>query len=103
MKRPLILTSLAILMIALASCSMDEVKEVNQGKAIGFRPYISTRGLDISWLSDLNEFYVTAYKEGDTLYFKDVAFRPRPTIGPKARHSPSMLRPQVPNRWEMQH
>lgn len=74
MKRPLILTSLAILTIALASCSMDEVKEVNQGNAIGFRPYISTRGLDISWLSDLNEFYVTAYKEDGKLYFKDVAF-----------------------------
>ncbi len=53
---------------------MDEVQGVNQGKAIGFRTFVDTRGLDISWQSDLKDFYVTAYKEDGTLYFKDVLF-----------------------------
>ena len=76
MKKTILLTSIAAL-TALSSCTMDEIKEVNQGTPIGFRTSVATRGAEASKYT-LGGFYVTALEAGqDNAYFANVPFTRR--------------------------
>lgn len=76
MKKTILLTSIAAL-TALSSCTMDEIKEVNQGTPIGFRTSVATRGTEASKYT-LGAFYVTALEAGqDNAYFENVPFTRR--------------------------
>ena len=76
MKKNLFILGIAAL--AFAACSNDEVVEVNQGNAIGFRPLMTglTRASDID--ADALEttgFYVSARTHSDNAaYFTDAAY-----------------------------
>lgn len=74
MKKTILLTSIAAL-TALSSCTMDEIKEVNQGTPIGFRTSVATRGMEASEYT-LNDFYCTAWlaTEETSPYFRDLKF-----------------------------
>ena len=74
MKKTILLTSIAAL-TALSSCTMDEIKEVNQGTPIGFRTSVATRGTEATEYT-LNDFYCTAWlaTEETNPYFSDLYF-----------------------------
>lgn len=74
MKKTILLTSIAAL-TALSSCTMDEIKEVNQGTPIGFRTSVATRGVDV-YNSSLDGFYCTAWitTEDEDPYFENLYF-----------------------------
>ena len=73
MKRVLFLMGVALM--AVSSCSRDEIKEINRGNAIGFRTAAVSKAEEIT-TSDLESFSVTAFNEGDvsTPFFSDVEF-----------------------------
>lgn len=71
MKKILIMTGIALM--AILSCSKDDVKEVNRGKAIDFRAATQTKGETIYGTGTLGSFYATAF-EGGNRYFSDVVF-----------------------------
>lgn len=75
MKKTILLTSIAVL-TALSSCTMDEIKEVNQGTPIGFRTSVATRGIQVLYESDLRNFYCTAWVDDNNNdpYFNDLLF-----------------------------
>lgn len=76
MKKTILLTSIAAL-TALSSCTMDEIKEVNQGTPIGFRTSVATRGTEASKYT-LGGFYVTALEaDQSNAYFENVSFTRR--------------------------
>lgn len=66
----------AVAAAALASCSSDEIVQVNEGNAISFTPVINnqTRGLDITTTA-LDSFTVTALKGTGAAYFDAVGFK----------------------------
>lgn len=69
MKRKFLLT--AITVVVLASCSQDNIVEVNKGKTIFFRTSLDkniTRSNEKT-LSNLEKFYVTAVIDNEN-YFK---------------------------------
>ena len=72
MKKSVFLTSVALL--ALASCSEDEMKQVNRGRAIDFRAVTASRATETT-MTNLNSFYVSAF-DGANIYdgIQDVAF-----------------------------
>ena len=72
MKQTLLLTSIAILMV-MSSCMRDEVVDVNNGHAIGFRTAVETRGMEARNTS-LDAIYVTALEDGRDPYFSEVPF-----------------------------
>ena len=76
MKKALLLTGFAITM-AFSSCMKDEVREVNQGTAIGFRTSVETRGYEAKDIQSLPTFNVTAYSddESDNCFFEDLLFQ----------------------------
>ena len=67
MKQTLLLTSITILMV-MSSCMRDEVVDVNNGHAIGFRTAVETRGMEARNTS-LDAIYVTALEDGRDPYF----------------------------------
>lgn len=76
MKKTILLTSFAAL-TALSSCTMDEIKEVNQGTPIGFRTSVATRGAEATKYT-LGGFYVTALEAGqEKAYFANIPFTRR--------------------------
>lgn len=66
---------MGIAMTVFASCSQDEIKEVNRGKAIDFRTPALTKATETT-TSNLVEFYASAYKPGnfETSYYSDVMY-----------------------------
>lgn len=72
MKKLMLLTSAAAL--ALASCSDDEMKDVNRGRAIDFRAETASRASETT-AANLETFYASAY-DGAAVYegFSDVLF-----------------------------
>ncbi|MDE7346016.1 MAG: fimbrillin family protein [Muribaculaceae bacterium] len=64
MKKSVFLTSVALL--ALASCSEDEMKQANRGRAIDFRAVTASRATETT-MTNLKSFYVTAF-DGTTVY-----------------------------------
>lgn len=71
MKRS-ILFLIALASFAIASCTKDEVKEVNRGLAIDFRTVL-TRATETT-VNNLGGFHVTAITESETPYFSDLQF-----------------------------
>lgn len=81
MKKALLLTGFAMTM-AFSSCMKDEVREVNQGTAIGFRTSVETRGYEVKDIRSLPTFNVTAYTddaytddESDNCFFENLLFQ----------------------------
>ncbi len=72
MKKILIMTGIALM--AILSCSKDDVKEVNRGKAIDFRAATQTKGEMIFGTWSLGSFYATAVEQDGTDYFRNVLF-----------------------------
>ena len=72
MKKILIMTGIALM--AILSCSKDDVKEVNRGKAIDFRAATQTKGEMIFGTWSLGSFYATAVEQDGTGYFRNVLF-----------------------------
>lgn len=72
MKKILIMTGIALM--AILSCSKDDVKEVNRGKAIDFRAATQTKGEMIFGTWSLGTFYATAVEQDGTDYFRNVRF-----------------------------
>lgn len=67
------------IVLACASCSNDEIREVNPGNIIEFRTALDTRAAETTE-ENLENFFVTAFdKRGDT-YFKNVEFTPEGSI-----------------------
>lgn len=58
--------------IALASCSNDDVVEVNNGTGIGFRASVGSRASEMT-IAGLGDFKVTAVYNS-AIYFQDVTF-----------------------------
>ena len=76
MKKLMFLTTAAV--IALTSCSDDEMKDASRGHAIDFRVGTASRASEITG-ANITNFFVTAYK-GSTPFFSDVEFsRPNTT------------------------
>ena len=73
MKKALLLMGVALL--AFASCSQDEIKEVNRGNAIDFRMPSLTKATETTTYN-LSEFYASAYVPGNfvTSYYSDVKY-----------------------------
>lgn len=73
MKKSLLLMGMALM--AFASCSQDEIREVNRGNAIDFRTPSVTKATETT-TSNLEVFYASAYMEGDTetSFFSDTKF-----------------------------
>lgn len=63
-----------IALMAILSCSKDDVKEVNRGKAIDFRAATQTKGEMIFGTWTLGSFYATAVEQDGTDYFRNVLF-----------------------------
>ena len=71
MKKFFIAAFIAIL--AISSCSKDEVKEVNKGSQIGFQASTKTKGIEAeAWT--METIYVTALNQDGTSYFTKVPF-----------------------------
>lgn len=70
MKKTLFFVALASL--ALASCSQDEVTELNRGRAIDFRAATLSRGSETT-TANIKNFHATAFNGTDT-HFADVLF-----------------------------
>lgn len=71
MKKLFIAAFIAIL--AISSCSKDEVKEVNKGSQIGFQASTKTKGIEAeAWT--METIYVTALNQDGTSYFTKVPF-----------------------------
>ncbi len=66
MKKIMLLTSVATAALVLASCSDDQMKEVNRGRAIDFRAETASRGTETTSAS-IESFYATAFDD-DALY-----------------------------------
>lgn len=77
MKRIAII--LGLVLIVLASCTKDIVKEVNNGLAIDFRVSTQTRATEVT-NSTLSSFHVTAIS-GDDVYFSEIEFKAQGTPG----------------------
>ena len=71
MKKNIFMISAA--MLALVSCTNDEVIQINNGQKIEFRTALTTRATELTQ-SDLTEFYVTALTDKDEPYFADIKF-----------------------------
>ena len=71
MKKNIFMISAA--MLALVSCTNDEVIQINNGQKIEFRTALTTRATELKQ-SDLTEFYVTALTDKDEPYFADIKF-----------------------------
>lgn len=67
MKKSFFLAAAAAL--AMTSCSNDEMTDINNGNAIGFRAATQTRATETT-TANLENFFVTAFK-GTTEYFSD--------------------------------
>ena len=62
------------MLVAMASCTRDEVVSENKGQAISIRTAVETRGLE-TMFSTMESIYVTALEDGtDTPYFFKVPF-----------------------------
>lgn len=70
MKKTLFM--MAGVMVALASCTGNEVLEENRGEAISFRPAMGTRATETT-NANLSSFYITAL-QGTSPYFSNVEF-----------------------------
>ena len=68
MKKNILMISAA--MLALVSCTQDEVVQINNGQKIEFRTALDTRATELT-NDDLQSFHVTALY-GDVVYFSDV-------------------------------
>ena len=71
MKKNIFLISMT--MLALISCTNDEVIQINNGQKIDFHIGMETRATVLDQGS-LNEFYVTALTEKGEPYFSDIKF-----------------------------
>lgn len=71
MKKYIMAAGAAIM--ALASCSQDEVKETNQGRPIDFRLAMDTRA-EATETGDITSFYVTAFDNSGALYFNTLEY-----------------------------
>lgn len=72
MKKNIFMISAA--MLALVSCTKDEVIQINHGQKIEFRTALTTRATELTQ-NDLTEFYVTALTDKNEPYFADITFR----------------------------
>lgn len=70
MKQKLFLVAAASL--ALASCSQDEVTELNCGRAIDFRAETKSRGVETT-TANIEQFTASAFN-GENIHFADVIF-----------------------------
>lgn len=67
-----IFTIMTIAALTFASCSKDNVKEINMGRAIDFRTSVRTKAQTLT--ATLSSFYVTALTEEEESYFTNVLF-----------------------------
>lgn len=71
MKRQLFM--MTVTAVVMASCSKEEIKDINMGNAIDFRAAIETRATETT-TANIAKFSVTAIDKNNDNYFTDVEF-----------------------------
>ena len=95
MKKYFLFSAMAA--VALASCTNDDVVDVNKGGGISFRASLDkARTKAVTSLSNLNAFNVTAIGNSSN-YFTGLPGQPLPLIIGRVMSSPfSHMRPKLP-------